>query len=113
MKTAVVIMIFVSSHTYYLSYLIRLADKTEKYWCVNIFFIGLKPHYLAFLPVPRKELNFRQELLKKTVIFSVILTGCIDKSSVVFFITFFAYFCQKTSVPSVYVKTVTLDKLQK
>ena len=26
---------------------------------------------------------------------------------------FFAFFCQNTSVPSVYVKTVTLDKLQK
>ena len=38
---------------YYWSYLIRLADKTEKYWCVNIFFIGLKPHFLAFLPVRR------------------------------------------------------------
>ena len=107
---------------YYWSYLIRLADKTEKYWCVNIFFIGLKPHFLAFLPVQRKKLNFRQELLKKTVIFSGILTGCIDKSNIKvnvggfnmwFFITFFAFFCQKTSVPSVYVKTVTLDKLQK
>ena len=50
---------------YYWSYLIRLADKTEKYWCVNIFFIGFKPHFLAFLPVQRKKLNFRQELLKK------------------------------------------------
>ena len=26
---------------------------------------------------------------------------------------FFAFFCKNTSVPSVYVKTVTLDKLQK
>ena len=26
---------------------------------------------------------------------------------------FFAFFCQNTSVPSVYVKTITLDKLQK
>ena len=26
---------------------------------------------------------------------------------------FFAFFCQNTSVPSVYVKTVTLDELQK
>ena len=43
---------------YYWSYLIRLADKTEKYWCVNIFFIGLKPHFLAFLPLPWKKLNF-------------------------------------------------------
>ena len=50
---------------YYWSYLIRLADKTEKYWCVNIFFIGLKPHFLAFLLVQRKKLNFRQEFLKK------------------------------------------------
>ena len=30
-----------------------------------------------------------------------------------FLITIFAFFCQKTSVPSIYVKTVTLDKLQK
>ena len=50
---------------YYWSYLIRQADKTEIYWCVNIFFIGLKPHFLAFLPVQRKKLNFQQELLKK------------------------------------------------
>ena len=50
---------------YYWSYLIRLADKTEKYWCVNIFFIGLKPHFLAFLPVQQKKLNFQQELSKK------------------------------------------------
>ena len=42
-----------------------LADKTEKYWCVNIFFIGLKPHFLAFLPVPQKKMNFRQELLNQ------------------------------------------------
>ena len=46
----------------------------------SIFLIGLKPHFLAFLPVQRKKLNFQQELLKKTVIFSGILTGCIDKS---------------------------------
>ena len=50
---------------YYWSYLIRLADKTEKYWCVIIFFIGLKPHFFAFLPVQRKKLNFQQELSKK------------------------------------------------
>ena len=50
---------------YYWSYLIRLADKTEKYWCVNIFFIGLKPQFLPFLPVQQKKLKFRQELLKK------------------------------------------------
>ena len=66
MKTADVIMNFFSPHnTTDHTYFIRLADKTEKYWCVNIFFIGLKPHFLAFLPVQRKKLNFRQELLKK------------------------------------------------
>ena len=104
MKTADVIMIFFFFTQYYWSYLIRLADKTEKYWCVNIFFIGLKPHFLAFLPVQRKKLDFRQELLKKTVIFSEILTGCIDKSTIKvnvggfnmwFFITFFAFFAKK------------------
>ena len=77
---------------------------------------------MAFLPIQRKKLNLRQELFKKTVIFSGILTGCIDKSIIkvnvggfymCFFITFFAFFCQKSSVPSIYVKTVTLDKLQK
>ena len=107
---------------YYWSYLIRLADKTEKYWCVNIFFIGLKPHFLAFLPVQRKKNELSTRIIKKNVIFSGIVTGCIDKSIIKvnvggfnmwFFITFFAFFCQKTSVPSVYVKTVTLDKLQK
>ena len=65
MKTADVIMIFFFFTQYYWSYLIRLADKTEKYWCVNIFFIGLKPHFLAFLPVQRKKMNFPQELFKK------------------------------------------------
>ena len=89
---------------YYWSYLIRLADKTEKHWCENIFFIGLKPHFLAFLLVQRKKLNFWQELLKKTLIFSGILTGCIDKSIIKvnvggfntwFFITFFAGFFAK------------------
>ena len=63
MKTADVIMNFSSSHNT-TDHIIRLADKTEKYWCVNIFFIGLKPHFLAFLPVQRKKLNFRQELSK-------------------------------------------------
>ena len=57
-----------------------LADKNEKYWCVNIFFIGLKPHFLAFLPVRRNNINFYKNYLKKTVIFSGILTGCIDES---------------------------------
>ena len=64
MKTADVIMFFFFTQ-YYWSYLIRLADKTEKYWCVNIFFIGLKPQFLAFLPVQRKKLNFQHELLIK------------------------------------------------
>ena len=31
----------------------------------------------------------------------------------IFHYFFFAFFCQNTSVPSIYVKTVTLDKLQK
>ena len=58
-----------------------LADETEKYWYVNIFFIGLKPHFLAFLPVQWKKLNFYKNYLKKkTVIFSGNLTGCIDES---------------------------------
>ena len=56
-----------------------LADKTEKYWCVNIFFIGLNPHFLAVLPVRRKKMNFYKNYLK-TVIFSGILIGCIDES---------------------------------
>ena len=56
-----------------------LADETEKYWCVNIFFIGLKPHFLAFLPIRQKKKNFNKNYLK-TVIFSGILTGCIDES---------------------------------
>ena len=30
-----------------------------------------------------------------------------------YFFLHFLFFCQNTSVPSVYVKTVTLDKLQK
>ena len=53
-----------------------LAGKTEKYWCVNIFFIGSKPRFLAFL----EKIELLQELFKKTVIFSGILTGCIDES---------------------------------
>ena len=77
MKTADVIMIFFL-HTILLI-ILMLADKTEKYWCVNIFFIGLKPHFLAFLPVRRKTKNFYTKYLK-TVIFSGILTGCIDES---------------------------------
>ena len=64
MKTADVIMIFFFTQ-YYWSYLIRLADKTEKILVCKYIFIGLKPHLLAFLPVPQKKLNFRQELLKK------------------------------------------------
>ena len=57
-----------------------LADKTEKYWCVNIFFIGLKPHFWHFCPSDEKKKELLQELFKKTVIFSGILTGCIDES---------------------------------
>ena len=47
--------------------------------CKNIFY-WIKTPFLAFLPFQRKKINFRQELLKKTVLFSGILTGCIDKS---------------------------------
>ena len=45
-----------------------LTDKTVSYWCENIFFIDLKPLFSSFLPVPRKNLKFRQELLKKLLI---------------------------------------------
>ena len=90
--------------------------------CKYIFYWIKTPFVGIFARPTEKKLNFRQELLKKNVIFSGILTGCIDKSiikvnvggfNMLFFITFFAFFFQKTSVPSVYVKTVTLDKLQK
>ena len=103
MKTADVIMIFFFTQ-YYWSYLLKLADKTETYWCVNMFFYWIKPPFSAFLPVLRKKLNFRQELLKKTVIFSGILIGCIDKSIIKvnvggfkcdFSFHFLHFFCQK------------------
>ena len=79
MKTADVIINFFSSHdtTDHTSYCYLI--KLKKYWCVNIFFIGLKPHFLAFLPVIRKKLNFYKNY-PKTVIFSGILNGCIDES---------------------------------
>ena len=106
---------------YYWSYLIRLADKTEKYWCVNMFY-WIKTPFFGIYARPGEKIELSTRIIKKTVIFSGIITGCIDKSIIKvnvggfnmwFFITFFAFFCQKTSVPSVYVKTVTLDKLQK
>ena len=106
---------------YYWSYLIRLADKTEKYCCVNIFLLDSNPIFGIFAR-PAEKIELSTRIIKKNVIFSGILTGCIDKSIIQvnvggfnmwFFITFFAFFCQKTSVPSVYIKTVTLDKLQK
>ena len=49
------------------SCLIMLTDKTVSYWCENIFFIDLKPLFSSFLPVPRKNLKFRQELLNNLV----------------------------------------------
>ena len=85
-------------------------------------FNWFKPPFLAIFARPSENFEVLTRIIKKTVIFLGILTGCIDESiikvnvggfSMWFFITFFAFFCQNTSVPSVYVKTVTLDKLQK
>ena len=89
--------------------------------CKYIFYRIKAPFFGIFARPAEKNWTFDKNY-QKTVIFSGILTGCIDKSIIKvniggfnmwFFITFFAFFCQKTSVPSVYVKTVTLDKLQK
>ena len=89
--------------------------------CKYIFY-WIKPPFFGIFARPAEKIELSTRIIKKTVIFSGILTGCIDNSIIKvnvggfnmrFFITFFAFFCQKTSVPSVYVKTVTLDKLQK
>ena len=53
-----------------------LADKTE----ANIFSIGLKPHFLAFLPVPRKKKELSSTRNIKKNCYFLILTGCIDES---------------------------------
>ena len=42
-----------------------LDDKTEKYWCVNIFFIGLKPHFFGIFARPTEKKELLQELFKK------------------------------------------------
>ena len=57
-----------------------LADKTEKYWCVNLFLLDYNPIFWHFCPSYGKKIELLQELFKKTVIFSGILTGCIDES---------------------------------
>ena len=44
-----------------------LTDKTVSYCCENVFFIDLKPLFSSFLPVPRKNLKFRQELLNQRI----------------------------------------------
>ena len=89
--------------------------------CKYIFY-WIKTPFFGIFARPAEKIELSSRIIKKTVIFSGILTGCIDKSIIKvnvvgsnmwFFITFFAFFCQKTSVPSIYVKTVTLDKLQK
>ena len=89
--------------------------------CKYIFY-WIKTPFFGIFARPVEKIDLLTRTIKKTVIFSGILTGCIDKSIIKvnvggfnmwFFIIFLHFFCQKTSVPSVYVKTVTLDKLQK
>ena len=46
-----------------------LADKTEKYWCVNIFFIGLKPPFFGTFARPTEKIELLQELYKKNCYF--------------------------------------------
>ena len=43
---------------YYWPYLIRLADKTEKDWCVNIFLLDYNPIFLHFCPSHGKNWTF-------------------------------------------------------
>ena len=60
-----------------------LADKTEKYWCVNIFlldFYWINTPFFGIFARPTEKNELLQELFKKTVIFYGILTGCIDES---------------------------------
>ena len=85
-------------------------------------FYWIKTPFFGIFARPTEKIELSTRIIKKTVIFSGILTGCIDKSIIKvnvggfnmwFFITFFYFFCQKTSVPRVYVKTITLHKLQK
>ena len=55
---------------FYWSYLLMLADKTEKILVCKYIFYWIKTPFFFFffacLPVPRKKKNFRQELQKKT-----------------------------------------------
>ena len=88
---------------YYWSYLLILADKTEKYWCVNIFFIGLKPNFLAFLPVRQKKWNFHKNYLKK-LLFSQLYWWKhyqvnVGGFNIWFFIPFFEFFLPKYLCP--------------
>ena len=75
--------------------------------CKYIFY-WIKTPFFCIFARPTEKMNFRQELLKKNVIISGILTGCIDKSIIKvniggfnmwFFITFFAFFLPKNLCP--------------
>ena len=64
MKIVDVIMIFFFTQ-YYWSYLLWLADKAEKYWCINIFFIGLNPNFFGIFARPMEKNELSTRIIKK------------------------------------------------